>query len=185
MRSEQMLSAEGCVLLVVDVQEAFAGAIHEIERVVERSRVMIEAAKLLGLPIVATEQYPKGLGRTVEVLQGAMGEEQRYFEKLTFSCCGEEAVREAIVGTGRREVLLVGIEAHVCVAQTALDLQAMGLRPFVAVDAVSSRRQSDAEVALERLARAGVALTTTEAAIMEMTVWSKHEAFKGISRLIR
>lgn len=185
MRSEQMLSASDCVLLVVDVQEAFIEPIHEIERVIERSRVMIEAARLLGLPIVVTEQYPKGLGRTVEVLRTALGQEQRYFEKQTFSCCGVEAVRQALLETGRSQVLLVGIETHVCVAQTALDVQALGLRPYVAVDAASSRRQLDADVALRRLARAGVVLTTTEAAIMEMTVWSRHEAFKGISRLIR
>lgn len=184
MGSDGLLSAEECVLLVVDVQEAFVGHVAEMERVIERSEVMIRAARLLGLPIVVSEQYPDGLGATVKQIAEALGDCRRY-AKTSFSCWGDPAVKEAIQATGRKEVLLVGIETHVCIAQTALGLAADGFRAAVAVDAVSSRRESDAKVALERMARAGVVLTTTEAAIMEMTVSSKHPAFREISKLIK
>ena len=184
MRHERLLCADKAVLLVVDVQDSFAGHISDFDRVVERSRVMVEAAKLLEVPIIVTEQYPQGLGRTVAKLRRALGDCTCH-AKVTFSCCQDEATAEALRALQRRQVLLVGIEAHVCIAQTAHDLLALDFQPYVAVDAVSSRRPSDAQVALQRLGEAGVIRTTTEAAIMEMTVSSKTPAFKGISQIIK
>ena len=184
MRHKKLLSAGTTVLLVVDIQDAFVGHIHEMDRVVGRSGVMIEAAKLLSLPIIITEQYPKGLGRTVADLR-AMLSDCPHYEKVTFSCCQTQSITDALLAADRSQVLLVGIETHVCIAQTACDLLAMNLQVHVAADAVSSQRRSDHEIALRRLEGLGVLLTTTEAAIMEMTVSSKHPAFKGISALIK
>ena len=178
------LASHTTLLLVVDIQEAFVPHIHEMERVIERSRVMIRAARLLDVPIIASEQYPKGLGRTVEPIRQALGE-CRYFEKTAFSVWGDEALREAILQTGRPQVLLVGIETHVCIAQTALDLLAAGITPYLALDAISSRTARDADVARERLSRAGAIPMTVEAAILEMTVTARHPKFKEISRLIK
>jgi len=178
------LSADRCVLLVVDIQEAFLEHIGRIHGVIERSKVMIEAAKLLRLPVVVTEQYRRGLGPTVEPLREVLGD-CVYYDKVSFSCWADEAVRKALQAVGRDQVLLVGIETHVCIVQTALEMLAAGWQAFVAVDATGSRRQSDCETSLERLGQAGAVLTTTEAAIMEMTVSSKHPAFREISKLIR
>jgi len=184
MRHEKLLWADKCVLMVVDVQEAFRDHIPDFDRIVERSRVMIEAAKLLDVPIIVTEQYPKGLGRTVETLRNILGE-SHYYDKITFSCLQDETVREVLLTTARKQVLLVGIEAHVCVSQTVYDAIMLELEPYLAVDAIGSRRPSDTETAVRRLRDAGAIVTTTEAAIMEMTLSSKHPKFREISKLIK
>ncbi len=184
MRHKNLLTAEKCVLLVVDIQEAFVGHISKLERVVERSKIMIQAARLLDVPIVVTEQYPKGLGRTVPPLQEALGD-CYYYDKVTFSCGQDDSIQKALQNTGRSQVLIVGIETHVCILQTAYDLLAMHLQPYIAVDAVGSRRESDRQAALQRLQQDGVTLTTTEAAIFEMTGSAKHPAFKEIAKLVK
>jgi len=184
MRSDRLLAAEKCRLLVVDIQEAFAPHIHQMERVIERSRIMIEAAGLLEVPIIVTEQYPKGLGATVEPIREALGD-CAYHQKTAFSCWQDQAIQEAILATGRRQILMVGIEGHVCIGQSAHDMLAAGLSCHLAVDAISSRRAADCEAALARVKDAGAFLSTTEAAIMEMTVSSKHRAFREISKLIK
>ena len=184
MRHEKLLAADKCVLLVVDIQEAFVGHISELERVIERSKIMIQAAKLLEVPMVVTEQYPKGLGRTLQPIQEAMGD-CHYYEKVTFSCCQDDSIKKALQNANRPQVLIVGIETQVCIMQTAYDLLAMHLLPYLAVDAVGSRRESDRQIALQRLHQDGVVLTTTEAAIFELTVSAKHPAFKKISKLVK
>lgn len=184
MNHDIKLSADKCLLLVVDIQEAFVPHIHEMPRVIERSRIMIEAAKLLGVPVITSEQYPKGLGRTVEPLQNALGD-CRYYDKVTFSLCGDEALQQAIRDRRRKQCLLVGIETHVCISQTTLDLLAMDMEPYLLTDALSSRREGDHDVALRRLLHAGATLTTTEATIMEITRSSKHPQFKALSQLVK
>jgi len=184
MRHKQLLTVDNCLLLVVDIQEAFAPHIADLDDVIERTRVMIEAANLLEIPIVATQQYPRGLGQTVPAIREALGEQQ-YYDKLAFSCCQDQAIRDCLLATGRSQFLLVGIETHVCIAQTALDLLALGLKPYLAGDAISCRRPTDAATALARLQAAGVIVTTTEAAILEMTVSSDHPAFRKISKLLK
>jgi len=170
--------------MVVDIQDAFVSHIHEMDRVIERSRVMIKAAQLLQIPLVVTEQYPSGLGRTVEALRVIL-DTQEYYDKNTFSCFQDETIKREILRLGRRQLLLIGIEAHICLAQTAYDAMALGLRPYLAVDAISSRRPGDAELAFRQLRQAGAILTSTEAAIMEMTQSSKHPAFRDISQLVK
>lgn len=184
MRHPDLLSAERSLVLVVDIQDAFAKSIKDLDRVIERSSVLIKAARLLDVPVVVTEQYPQGLGETVAPLREALGETAR-LAKVTFSCLQDEAVVAAVRATGRSQLVLVGIETHVCIAQTALDALALGLTPYLVLDALASRRRPDAEAALTRLTRHGIAATTVEAAIMEMTRTAKHAAFKDIARLIR
>jgi len=180
----RQLTAEDSLLLVVDVQEAFEPYITEMDRVVEKTRIMIEGAGLLKVPIIVTQQYPRGLGQTVSRLRDILGNADCY-DKVTFSCCRDDAVRTAVQASGRPQIIVVGIEAHVCVAQTCFDLLEMNLQPYVIADAVGSRHETDCRVALRRLRDAGAFVTTTEAALMEMTVSSRHEAFKSISRLIK
>lgn len=184
MRHEKLLTPKKSVLLVVDIQEAFQGHIDQIERIIERSKIMIQAAKLLEMPIVVTEQYPKGLGHTLGPIREVLGD-CLYYDKVTFSCCQDNSIRKALRNFNRSQVLLVGIETHVCIMQTAYDLMEMQLQPYIAVDAVGSRCQEDRQVALQRLQNDGIVLTTTEAAIFEMAESSKHPAFKEIAKLVK
>jgi len=184
MRHEQLLSSDKALLMVIDIQEKFIPHIHEMERVVDRTKVLIEAAKLLQVPVVVSQQYPQGLGETVASIRQALSETTAIHDKTTFSCCQDDTLQEELQKHDRNQVILAGIEIHICVAQTAFDLLASGKQPYIAVDAVSSRKPADADVALKRMFKAGIISTTTEAAIMEMTVDSRHPAFKELSRII-
>jgi nicotinamidase-related amidase len=181
------------VLMVVDLQERFRAAIPEFASVLAASGKLVRAARILGLPILVTEQYPKGLGRTVGEINDALrsgptpgeaGEPER-FEKTTFSALRARGVAEALERRGPRSVLLCGIEAHVCVAQTVLDLLAGGFSALVAVDAVASRKPLDRETALRRMARAGAGLVTSEAAAFELLEDSAHPRFKEVQGLFK
>src|SRR5438477_7601602 len=121
MRHENLLDSRTAALVVVDLQEAFRSTIHEFDQIVKRTAIMIETARLLDLPILATEQVPAKLGGTVAELRRAMGDSVRPFQKSAFSSCGCGSFVERLAGTGRTQILLAGIEAHVCMNQTAHD----------------------------------------------------------------
>jgi nicotinamidase-related amidase len=176
------MSAGDTALLVVDVQEKLIGAIADHARVVWNVRRLIDGAKILGLPVVGTEQYPQGLGRTVPELAERLGSVP---SKLTFSCGGCPAIFEELRARGTCKLLVCGIEAHVCVQQTVLDLMADGWRVYVAVDAVGSRFAIDRETAFRRMDSAGATLTTVEAALWEWCAVAGTPEFKEISRLVR
>jgi len=177
-----LLARSDAVLVVVDVQERI-NAVMADQAHLARIAALVEACTLLGVPVVATEQYPKGLGPTVTELSGLLPAPP--LVKDTFSCAREPAVRTALEATGRRQAIVVGIEAHVCVLQTALDLAAAGFQVHVPHDAVSSRRALDKEWALERMATAGVAVSTTESALFELLERCGTDEFKAVSRMIR
>ena len=136
------------------------------------------------VPVAATEQYPKGLGPTVEPLRGLLGAEQ-IIEKLTFTACGATGLLDQLRAAGRRQVVLTGLETHVCVEQTALDLLAAGFEVFVVADAVSSRRPLDRQIAFELLRQSGAVVTTTEAVIFEWLQDAADPKFKEILKLVR
>ncbi|MBN1765286.1 MAG: hydrolase [Sedimentisphaerales bacterium] len=184
MSKSPMLSSEKCILMVVDIQEAFINHIPDLDHIVQRSCIMVQAAQLLEIPVIVTEQYPKGLGRTLKPLQDVLGD-ITYYDKVTFSSCLDKKVTQALLSYNRKQLLLIGLEAHVCVAQTTYDAIKQGLFPYIAVDAVGSRHDTDKQIAVERLRQSGAVITTTEAAILEMTATSKHPAFKKISQLIK
>ena len=177
-----LLARSDAVLVVVDVQERI-NAVMADQAHLARIAALVEACTLLGVPVVTTEQYPKGLGPTVTELSGLLPAPP--LVKDTFSCAREPAVRTTLEATGRRQAIVVGIEAHVCVLQTALDLAAAGFQVHVPHDAVSSRRAADKEWALERMAAAGVAVTTTESALFELLERCGTDEFKAVSRMIR
>ena len=181
-RSPELMSADDTGLLVVDVQEKLIGLIDGHARIVWNIRRLIDGAKLLGLPILATEQYPKGLGSTTSELQRRL---DRVFDKTAFSCGGCAPLCAELQSLDRRKWLVCGIEAHVCVQQTVLDLMAEGLRIYAAADAIGSRTKFDYEIALRRLESSGATITTTEAALFEWCQDSKSPAFKQISQTIR
>ncbi len=174
---------DNTVLLVVDVQDKLLPAIHEADNVVEFARRMIEAAKVLGLPILAAEQYPQGLGRTCAILREAFAPVQPV-EKTLFSACVAR-IAERLREVDRLNVLVVGIEAHVCVQQTVLDLVRLGYTPFVCADAVGSRRPLDRDTAIERMRQAGAVITTTESATFELLGEACTDAFKKILKIVK
>ncbi|MGQ9629657.1 MAG: hydrolase [bacterium] len=184
MRHPQILKRDEALILVVDIQERLAAAMERKDDVIENVRKLIFSSKRLGLPIVVTEQYPKGLGPTVGPIKEALGE---FFpvEKLDFSCCGVGGVREALRKLGRSQIVIVGMETHVCILQTALDLLGMGYRAYVPADAVCSRKEGDWRTALERMREAGVVVTTTEMAIFELLERAGTLEFKEISKILK
>ena len=181
-RSPELMTAADTALLVVDVQERLVGAMAGNDRIVFNVRRLIDGAKILGLPVVATEQYPKGLGPTVPELAERLDDIP---SKLTFSCGGCPELFEDLRGRGIHKLLVCGIEAHVCVQQTVLDLLADGWRVYLAVDAVGSRFEIDQATALRRMDSAGTVLTTTEAALFEWCDKAGTPEFKQISRVVR
>jgi len=175
---------EQSVLLVVDVQERLLPMIDGQEGVLAAAGRMVRVAEILGIPILCTEQYPRGLGPTVEPLRSLIGAE-RTREKVAFSCCGAEGLLDGLGGLGRPQVVVVGIEAHVCVQQTVLDLLAAGYRTYVAADAVSSRYPLDRDVAFERMRQAGAVVTTTESVMFEWLEVAGTPEFKQVSRIVK
>ncbi|MGA2062636.1 MAG: isochorismatase family protein [Thermoguttaceae bacterium] len=167
-------------LLVVDMQEKLLAAIPTGRRLAWNIRRLVDGANILGMPVAATEQYPKGLGATTPELAERFG---AIPSKLTFSCGGCPGIFQDFQTRGLRKILLTGIEAHVCVQQTALDLLADGWSVFVAVDAVGSRWEIDYRTAIGRMDSAGATLTTAEAALFEWCRVAGTPEFKQISRL--
>ncbi|MEP0848762.1 MAG: hydrolase [Phycisphaerae bacterium] len=178
------LNASQSQLLVIDVQERLLPHIAEQEAMLAQLARMVRAARVLGMPCTLSEQYVKGLGPTAAALVELLADAPRR-EKLTFSAWRDEALRGLLTATVRPQVLLTGIEAHVCVQQTAFDLLDAGLTPFVLADAVSSRRERDRDVALARMRCAGAVVTTVEAAIFEMLDACGTERFKQILPIVK
>ncbi len=181
------LDRRNTVLLLVDVQERlFAAMPAQARTAVERNaRILIEGAKVLGLPVFLSEQYPRGLGPTLPALVAALPEGVRPFEKLAFSCAEVPSFIEALAATGRRQVVLCGMETHVCVFQTARDLARGGADVHVASDAVCSRSVENREVGLGLLARAGATLSSTEAVLFDLLGRAGSPEFKAISALVK
>jgi nicotinamidase-related amidase len=174
------LTPSSSLLAVIDVQERLLAAIPEADRIVHRCGRLATAATILGVKTVLTEQYPKGLGPTPPALAAALPPPAT---KMSFSCCGCDAFAAAITPE-ITSVVLAGLETHVCVTQTALDLLARGLGVFVAVDAVTSRHALDHEIALRRLEAAGAILSTSEAILFEWCRSAEHPQFQQIRKLV-
>ncbi len=178
----ETLSRSRTLLLVIDVQERI-NAVMAHQGHVSRLEALIDGFRSLELPVVATEQYPKGLGPTLPSLAGKLPAPA--LEKATFSCLREPKVAEVVEATRARQVVVVGIETHVCVAQTALDLIRAGFQVHVPHDAVNSRRTQDREWALHRLAAAGAVMTSTESVLFELLERCSTEDFRTVSKLVR
>lgn len=181
-RSPDLMSADDTALLVVDVQERLIRLIPGHARLIWNIRRLIDGARILELPVAATEQYPQGLGPTVAELAGRLGQIP---SKLTFSCGGCPDLIAGLEERGVSKFCVAGIEAHVCIQQTVLDLLAHGLRVYVVADAVGARFDVDYQIALRRMDSAGATLTTTEAALFEWCQQSGTPQFKQISQLVR
>ena len=176
------LSPMNTALLLIDVQERINGVMVDQSHL-SRQQVLLEAFGVLDLPVVTTEQYPKGLGPTLPDLADRLPSPA--VEKMTFSCARQPEAMQAIEATGRKQIVVTGIETHVCVLQTALDLLDRGYDVHVPHDAVNSRRAKDKEWALHRMLAAGAVITATESALFELLERCGTDQFKAVSKLIR
>lgn len=184
MRHPRVLSSQEAVLLIVDVQESFRKHLPDIANLTRNISILVEAAKILKLPVFLTEQYPQGLGKTLAEISACMGD-HHYFEKTAFSCLGASGLEAQLADTKRKQVVVAGIEAHVCVSQTVHDLLQRDYSVHVVADAVSSRLPRNREVGLEKMSGSGAVVTCLEMALFEMLVESGTETFKAVQRLIK
>jgi nicotinamidase-related amidase len=182
-----VLDRERSVLLVIDLQEAYRGKLHEEARTVAGARRLLEGAGLLGIPVVLTEQYPKGLGATRAEIAACVPAGAARFEKTSFSCLGAPGLREHLAtlsSAGRDQVLVAGIETHVCVAQTIQDLLERRVETHAVRDAISARFALDDEVGWARATGAGARPVTSEGALFEWLRDARAPEFKAVHRLV-
>ena len=180
-----LIDARHATLLIVDIQDRLLPAMHEGTRVIARTQILMKAAEVLALPITISEQYPKGLGKTVPDIASNTA---TVFEKTTFSCWRDPAMKKHFINhheTDRPLAVIAGIEAHVCVLQTAVDLHAAGFGVFVVADAISSRKQESIDLAHARLRQTDIQIINTEMAIFELLGRAGTPEFKALSALIR
>jgi len=180
------LDVDRAFVLVIDVQEKLLPMIRRHERVVEAGRKLLDASRIFNLPVIATEQYPKGIGPTEATIRRCLTESHaRVLEKSTFSAWTEPTVREAIIGVDRPQAIVMGIEAHVCVQQSVLDLVSRDYDVFVCADAIGSRGKIDYKRALERMRQEGAWVTTVEGVLFELCHRCDTKQFKAMIEIIK
>lgn len=185
MSHPRILDRERTALVIVDLQEAFRSVIPDFERITDRARIALEGFKILDLPVIVTEQYPKGLGHTAAELRGAFPEDLSVVEKSAFSSCGAQTFMDRLRETDVSQVVLCGLETHICVNQTAHDLLTEAYEVHLLHDAVGSRHIEDKATAISKLNMNGVVPSCVEMALFELLRDSKHESFKAIQKLVK
>ena len=178
---------ENSMYLIIDVQNNLFSVMREANRqmIEKHTCILINGLKELGVPVVIAEQYKKGLGLTIDSLQQALGDMYQPIEKLAFSCWGEPAIRQRLQSLNKKQVVISGIETHVCVLQTCLDLLSNGYDVHVVADTICSRFDSDREQALAMMEQMGAVITTTETVLFQMLEVAGGPQFKAISRLVK
>ena len=176
------------IALFVDIQERLVPAMEQSAALIERNVLLLQGLQALEVPALFLRQYPKGLGDIVPELRAAARPDMTPMDKLAFSAMQDEAIAAVFLswrGQGIKNVIVTGVEAHVCVLQSCVDLVAAGFSPFLAVDCISARRACEKELALRRAEQEGVRLTTAESVLFELCVQAGTEPFKVISKLVR
>lgn len=179
------LDRENAVLAVIDVQDKLCRAMDEavLEKLTRNISILQEAARELGIPMVATEQYVKGIGETIPTLKEKLTDPA--LEKMTFSCCGEAPFPDRLRALGRKQVIVTGMEAHVCVLQTVIELLDAGYYVHLVKDAVMSRKKGNWQVGVDAAAEAGAVITSTEAALFQLLRVAGSDEFRKLSKLVR
>lgn len=180
-----MLNSRETALVIVDVQEAFRSVVSDFPQVAARCSLAVRGFQILDLPIFITEQYPKGLGRTAEEILFTVPPEFEFDEKSAFSSCGSLAFLEKLKNVGAKQILIGGLETHICVNQTVNDLLDKGFEVHLLTDCVASRFAADKETALSKMQSSGAIFSCVEMALFELLRDSKHEKFKEIQNLIK
>lgn len=175
---------ENTVALIVDIQEKLFPFIDENEKLANNVLKLLKGLKILEIPLIVSEQYKKGLGETIPILKEVLSNSP-FFEKITFSCCDNSDIFNNILTANRKNILVCGIESHICVLQTVEDLLEKKYTPIVIADCVSSRNPYDKEIALKRMEKSGAIITTLESILFELTRVAGSEQFKSISKLVK
>lgn len=178
------MNVEKTALVIIDVQEKLSRVMHEKEKLFENLQKLVKGAQILGIPILVTEQNPNGLGPTVPEIAPILTD-IKPVTKFSFSCCGEEPFLREIEKLNRKQILLAGIEAHVCVYQTAIDLIEAGYEVHTVVDCVSSRTPENKNLALDKMKSEGARLTSVEIALFELLRTAKSPKFKELSKIVK
>ncbi|MGC8605891.1 MAG: hydrolase [Desulfomonilaceae bacterium] len=179
-----MLRPDDTVLVVIDMQEKLARAMHDRQSLVNKASQIVHGARILGIPVIWTEQNPRGLGRTVPEISKFLVDSSPV-EKFSFSCSAEPKFMEVFKACGKKQVLILGIECHVCVCQTIIDLKRLGYEVHVVSDAVSSRTKENRAVGLERAKQVGAIITSVEMALFELLKVAEGDNFKQILKIVK
>jgi nicotinamidase-related amidase len=185
MRHENTLELGRAALVIIDMQEAFRPHISDFAETAARVALVAHAAQLLRVPLLVTEQYPKGLGRTVEEIRAVLPESLEIIEKTAFSSCGAQTFVARLEETGARQIIVCGIEAHVCVNQTTHDLLARGFQVHLLTDCITARTAQNRQVGLDKMRHSGALPSSTELALFELMRDAGHEQFRTIQKLIK
>ena len=186
-KNQYLCDSNDSILIVIDIQPKLTAAMPPkvLARLQRNSTLLLKTASQLNIPVIATEQYPKGLGKIEDEILKLMPDGSTCIEKTCFSCVGADKFMQTLKSSGRRQAILLGMEAHVCVYQTAVDLIQEGYTVFVVIDGVCSRQRENYETSLQRMRQAGVAACDTESVIFEWLRDASHKDFKSISSLLR
>jgi nicotinamidase-related amidase len=179
-----MLAVDRCALVVVDIQEKLAQLIYRKEALFENAQKLIKGIQVLGIPIMVTEQYPKGLGPTIPEI-AVLFPDFKPLPKVAFSCCSDEGFQQELLAVNRQQIMICGIEAHVCVYQTTVDLLASGYEVEVVGDVVSSRTAENRDIALQRMRDEGACITSVEMALFELMKAAEGPNFKKVSQIVK
>lgn len=176
---------ENSLCMVIDIQERLLPYIYENEQVITNVKKLIEGLKIFNIPVILTEQYKKGLGNTVPSVAESLAQNVPSFEKISFSCCDDQPILSELKARGKKFIILCGIESHICVLQTTIDLIEQGFVPVVVADCVSSRKPEDKAVAIVRVRQEGAIVTTSESLLFELCRFAGSDSFKAISKLVK
>ena len=185
MLHQNTLQLTQSVVAIIDMQDAFRAKIPHFAELAAHIAIMVQGAKQLGLPIVVTEQYPKGLGHTAPEIASVLPESVEIVEKTTFSSCGSEQFRSHLERAAAKQVIVCGIEAHICVNQTVHDLLANGFQVHLLTDCIASRNLNDRKAATRKMQMSGAIPCSVEMALFELMRDAKHEQFRAIQQLVK
>lgn len=180
-----ILNERSSLVLIIDIQEKLINATFNKQTVEKNSIILSKAASILGIPVVVTEQYPKGLGQTIQPIKDALGESATYIEKTSFSAIENPAIASNIDKSGRKQIIILGIETHICVSQTVTALAEKGYDITVISDACGSRKEEEHIAGIERMKENKAHIITTEIALFEWLKGARHIKFKDIQGLIK
>lgn len=179
------LKPENSCLILIDMQEKLQKAMSNVSGCIKKQELLLKAAAILDLDSIVTEQYPAGLGHTIDELKCLLPENTSIIEKTTFSCCGDTSFKTVLKSKSRKNLIVCGIEAHVCVQMTVLDLLEDGYKVILPADALASRCDDNYRLALESMRQAGAFITSAESVIFALLGDAKHPDFRAISKLIK
>lgn len=186
MSSDYLCDAANSCLLIIDIQEKLTAAMPQkvTRRIISNTGILLQAAGRLEVPVITTAQYPQGLGAIEQAVLDKTPAATRHFEKTRFSCLGVAGFSDSLTRLGKKQIILMGIEAHICILQSAFELSAAGYHVFTVIDGIASRKAADYESAITRMDRAGIHIVNTESVLFEWLADAAHPDFKALSKLI-